>query len=469
MTLSKTTSKTFDWLTFVLYLSLVAIGALMIYAAEYNPDDSGIYTFSWNSSIGKQFIWTGVSLLAFITVYIMDVKIWANFAYPIYFITLVLLVLVLLLGVEIKGSTSWFNIAGFSFQPAEFAKIGTALGLASYLSYHKTQLKKRKHILISLSIFLVPAFLILLQPDAGSALIFFSFIIIMFREGLSPYFYIAMAFLSALFIGSLLLPIYSVFLILLMIANTVLYTMLKTKNLAVLILLSLVILASILALFTGLSMELLVVNALLAIAFGGTIIRRGRFVPFTIIVPALILLGGLAYSSQYVFENVLEPHQQNRINDWLRPHLSDPQGTIYNVRQSKLAIVSGGFKGKGFLQGTLTKLDYVPEQSTDFIFSTIGEEQGLVGAFGIILIFLILLLRLTILAERSRHAFSRVYIYSVAGIIFFHFFINIGMSMGIVPVIGIPLPFISKGGTSLLAFSIMLAIVLKQDNKRYAL
>ena len=199
----------------------------MIYAAEYNPDDAGVYTFSWNSSIGKQLIWTGLSILAFIVTYLIDVKIWTNFAYPIYFITLLLLILVLFLGVEIKGSTSWFNVAGFSFQPAEFAKIGTALGLASYLSYHKTQLKKRKHILISFGIFLFPAVLILLQPDAGSALIFFSFIIVMFREGLSPYFYIIFFFLGALFIGSLLLPLLSVFLILFLIANIFLYTLLN--------------------------------------------------------------------------------------------------------------------------------------------------------------------------------------------------------------------------------------------------
>ena len=469
MSKSKVSAKSFDWLTLVLYLSLVAIGGLMIYAAEYKVDELGVYNFSWTSVVGKQIIWTGVSLGVFLITYLIDSKFWSTFAYPIYFITSFLLLLVLFIGTEIKGSTSWFIFFGFSLQPAEFAKVGTALAIGSYLSYHKTSLKTTKHILISSSIFLFPAILILLQPDAGSAIVFLSFAIIMYREGLSPYLYLIVFFLGLLFIGSLLLPIFSILLILSIMVNGFLLSLFKNRSSTLTLIYIGILIISIIALFTGLSIELLVANALLLVTLGGMLLRVGKFRPLFLLIPAMIFSGGLAFSAQYVFENVLEQHQQNRINDWLRPSLSDPQGTIYNVRQSKLAIVSGGFKGKGFLGGTYTKLNYVPEQSTDFIFSTIGEEQGLIGAFGIIAIFVMLMLRLTIIAERSRLPFGRIFSYGVAGIIFIHFFINIGMSIGIVPVIGIPLPFISKGGTSLLAFSILIAIVLKQDSQRFSL
>ncbi len=461
--------KSFDWLTLVLYLSLVAIGGLMIYAAEYKVDDSGIFHFTWSSAIGKQIMWTAISLAVFVVTYFIDSKFWSTFAYPIYFIAMVLLVLVLLVGSTIKGSTSWFSFFGFSFQPAEFGKVGAALALASYLSYHKTSLKVTKHILISCAIFFFPAMLILLQPDAGSALVFMSFFIIMFREGLSPYLYLIMFCLIGLFLGSLVIPIFSVFLILLLIANAFLITLLKDNSTPILLTFGAVLIVSLIALFTNLAFELLIVNILIFIAFGGMLLRQGKFKPLFIIIPTLLFAGGLAFSSLYMFENVLEPHQQDRINVWLRPNLSDPQGSLYNVRQSKLAIVSGGLKGKGFLNGTLTKLNYVPEQSTDFIFSTIGEEQGLLGAFGIIVIFVLLMLRITVIAERSRLPFGRIFSYGVAGILFFHFFINIGMTMGLVPVIGIPLPFISKGGTSLLAFSILIAIILRLDSQRFSL
>ena len=469
MTKSKAHARRFDWLTLILYLSLVAIGSLMIYAAEYQVDENGVFVFSWSSSIGKQLIWTGVSLLAFVATYIIDSKFWSTFAYPIYFLSLVLLVLVLFVGTTIKGSTSWFSLFGFSFQPAEFAKVGTALALASYLGYHKTSLKVRKHILISCAIFIFPAMLILLQPDAGSALVFMSFFIIMFREGLSPIFYIILFFLIGLFLGSLVVPFLSVLLILLLLANGILLSLFKPLKPALLFPYVLLLIVSVVALFTDLVFELLLANTLMFIAYGGMLLRNGKFRPVFMIIPTLVLAGGLAFSSFYVFENVLEPHQQDRINVWLRPHLSDPQGSLYNVRQSKLAIVSGGIKGKGFLKGTLTKLNYVPEQSTDFIFSTIGEEQGFLGAFGIIIIYVLLMVRITTLAERARLPFGRVFAYGVAGVLFFHFFINIGMTMGLVPVIGIPLPFISKGGTSLLAFSILIAILLRQDSQRYSL
>ena len=469
MTNSIKTARSIDWLTLVLYLSLVAIGSLMIYAAEYQVSETGEYVFSWSSAVGRQFIWTGIALIAFIITFLFDSKFWNTFAYPIYFLTTFALFLVLIFGEEIKGSKSWFIIFGFSFQPAEFAKLGTALAISAYLSYHKTSLKVRKHILLSCLIFLTPSALILLQPDAGSALVFFSFFIVMFREGLNPYFYLLLFFLAALFIGSLLLPITSILLILTCIANAFLLNLYKTKPQALTFFYIALLIVSVIALFIGINKELLVANSLLLVALAGIQLRTGRFRPLFLLLPMLLVFSGLAYSSQYVFENVLEPHQQNRINDWLRPSLSDPQGTIYNVRQSTLAIESGGFKGKGFLQGTYTKLNYVPEQSDDFIFSTIGEEQGFLGAFGIIVIFVLLMLRLTILAERSRLPFGRIFAYGVAGILFFHFFVNIGMSMGLVPVIGIPLPFISKGGTSLLAFSILIAIILKQDSKRYSL
>jgi len=282
----------------------------------------------------------------------------------------------------VSGATSWFSIGGFSLQPSEFAKFTTALAMASYLSSYNANLRIFKSQVIAFGLIAVPIVLILMQPDAGSAIVFTSFLILFYRLG--------------------------------------------------------------------------------------NLWRNGRKELVKFLLPLIIFGGAFAYGANFAFNNILKPHQQSRINVWLNPSKA-PSDAIYNLRQSKLTIGSGELSGKGFLQGTRTKLDFVPEQSTDFIFCTIGEEQGFVGVFGIIALYLLFLYRITVIAERQRSDFSRNYAYGVAGILFFHFFINIGMTMGLVMIIGIPLPFISYGGSSLLAFSLMIGVLLKLDSNRFSI
>ena len=452
-----------DWFLVFLYLSLALIGWLMLYAAEYDAASSASI-FSLNTSIGRQTIWILISIITFLLIFIVDEKFWNTFAYPIYLTSLILLVVVLIFGTSIKGSTSWIALFGFTFQPSEFAKIGTVLALATYLSYYKTKIRSTKAQLVAASIFAIPAFLILLQPDAGSALVFISLSIMLFRAGLSPGWIILAISVITLFVLSLLMPVRLLWVIILTLASLIIYYQMSVRQIFFAGAIAFSILTVIV--FQSFETALLIASGLLFIGLATTYANKFRM-RFPALTTFFVLLAiGFSYTSNYVFEKVLEPHQQDRINVWLRPELSDPRGSMYNVLQSKLAISSGGLEGKGYLQGTLTKLNYVPEQSTDFIFSIIGEEQGFIGAVGIIIIFILLLVRITILAERARNNFQTYFAYGVAGFIFFHFMINIGMTMGLLPVIGIPLPFISKGGSAFLSFSIMLSILTKMDSKR---
>jgi rod shape determining protein RodA len=397
---------------------------------------------------------------------LVDWKFWSTFAYPIYAITIVLLVLVIFTGTTVKGATSWFSFLGFSLQPAELAKFGTCLALAAYLSYYKTSLKNLKNQLTSIGLFDLPMMLILLQPDAGSALVFTSFMILLFREGLSPWLYISGGVIIALFIFSLIFQPVQVLAFLLLLASVILASNLQ-KKIYWFSGLGLLLIFSIVGIRFGFTPFVVGINVLclIIIAAKNYLNRFQRQV--AILFPVLLICVGFSFFSNYGFENLLEPHQQDRINVWLRPDQCDPRGSLYNVLQSKIAIGSGGMEGKGFLKGTMTNLNFVPEQTTDFIFSTIGEEQGFIGSLGIIVLFSLLILRAITISERARSSFVRHYGYGVAGILFFHFFINIGMTMGLVPIIGIPLPFISYGGSSLLGFSLMLGILLKMDSSRF--
>lgn len=459
--------KGFDKTIFSIYLGLLIIGWMSIYSVSAESISSIGY---WNSDAGKQTIWMAISLIAFFIVLAIDWKVWQTLSFPIYGIGIALLIFVLIAGTTIKGSKSWIIFGGFSFQPSEITKIATAIGLAGYLSLFKSSLKDFRTIVISIGIALLPSFLILLQPDAGSALVFFSFFIVLFREGLNPGLYIAgiaimVIMLTGLFFSPWFLTSLLILLILLLIGFQI-----KTKNPTgyFLIIITLAI-ASYVLYNTGFffySTGLLLFTLLILGLFFSRKFKNLNWIGL------FIFLGvgsGVAHVSNFVFNNILKPHQQERINVWLRPELSDPKGSLYNVIQSKIAIGSGGLQGKGFNEGTLTRLNYVPEQSTDFIFCTIGEEQGFLGTFAVIGVFLLLLIRLVGIAERQRSNFSRIYIYGIAGIFFIHFFINIGMTMGLMPIIGIPLPLISKGGSALLGFSIMLAIVLKLDRHRYTI
>jgi len=401
-----------DWLTLVLYFVFVIGGLLCIYASVYKEDHPMIYDTSMN--YGKQLIWIGLSLFIGVLILFVDEKFFYAFAYPIYGITLFLLVAVLLAGTTVKGSSSWIEIGGFRMQPAEFAKFGAALALAKYLSGFNIKFKERKTQIIAFAISSLPLFIILFQNETGSALVFGSFIFVLYREGLPGW---------ILFLGFA------------------------------------VIVLSVLALLVP-ALYLCIAIAVLAALFT-LVIRRNRQNILTVIGVTIVMMIYVS-SVDYVFQNVLQAHQKSRINVLLGKEV-DLKGAGYNVMQSKIAIGSGGLFGKGFLEGTQNKFRFVPEQSTDFIFCTIGEEYGFFGSFIFIVLYMLLLWRIVYLAERQRYKFNRIYGYSVASILFFHFLINIGMTLGLMPVIGIPLPFISYGGSSLLSFTILLFIFIRLD------
>ena len=466
LAIKRSKGEEFDWITLVLYLLLVITGWLMIYAVEYDEESTfGILNLQTQS--GKQSIIIFASLIALTAVYIIETKFWHTIAYPAYVFTLILLVAVLFLGKDIKGTTSWFSLGGFSLQPSEFAKLGTALAMAAYLSYFKTDLKKTRYILLSFGLILVPAGLTLLQPDAGSALVFFSFILVMYRAGFYPLFYLIALSFTILFIFSIVWGAGQLIMILLL--GGILVSVYNLTRKAV-YLLAWVLLGSVNALavlngwlFPAVFIDIAILLSLLFLLF------KSRKEQVLVLVSLIMIVSSIfAYSSQFAFDNLLAKHQQDRINVWLRPELCDPYGSLYNVLQSKMAIGSGGVAGKGFLNGTLTKLNYVPEQSTDFIFCTVGEEHGFFGVAGLVILFLLLFFRMINKAEKMRTQFARNFTYGVVGVLFVHFFINIAMTMGLLPIIGIPLPFISAGGSSLLGFSMMIGIFLRMSGSRNA-
>lgn len=408
-----------DWVTVLIYLSLVIIGWLSIFSAKYNELHPSIFDFSME--YGKQLIWIGVALFFGFIILLIDAKFFNAFSLWIYFFFLTSLIMVLVYGKATKGATSWIEFGPIKFQPSEFAKMATALALAGYLSRLDIDLRKRKDRIVSFAIILLPMALVLLQNDTGSALVFVSFIFVLYREGL-PY----AGWLMAAGVTAAVLFV---------------FTLLWTQKVMYIIL-----------------------GVLLIFAIIYLILSKKR----DIIIPLIIVfvIGfGFVFSVDYAFNKVLQDHQRSRI-EVLLGMKDDPKGDGYNVHQSKIAIGSGGFAGKGFLQGTQTKYDFVPEQHTDFIFCTIGEEGGFLGTATVLILYLTLLLRIINLAERQRSTFSRVYGYSIAGIFFVHVAINIGMTIGLMPVIGIPLPFLSYGGSSMLAFTVMLAIFVKQDANR---
>lgn len=454
-----------DWLMVSIFVSLVIIGWMMVYSANYSEDNVFIF-LDFTTEIGKQTLWVVIAMLFFIATLAIEWNFWNTFAFPLYGVTLLLLILVLFFGTEVKGNKSWFNFGFLSFQPSEIAKFGTALALASYMSFNKNNLRDNKVLVTAISIFMVPMALILLQPDAGSALVFISFFVLLYRKGLSPLFYILCFVLLGIFIFSLKFSAFFILVTSLFLAFGFLLFSHEFSPKTLGIYVGSILLAGGFYYFKK-------VNAIPIVPLVGVIIssyftfvnRNNRLLILVVIATTLSIT--LSYTTQYVFDNVLKPHQQERINIWLRPEKCDPRGPLYNLIQSKLAIGSGGFFGKGFLNGEMTKLNYVPEQSTDFIFSIVGEEQGFLGTFSVIVLYLLLIIRSVIIAERAKLEFIRNYAYGVAGILFIHFFVNIGMTMGLMPIIGIPLPLLSRGGTSLLIFSIMISVLIKMDASRF--
>lgn len=404
-----------DWTLVSIYLVMLFFGWLNIYAANFGEGTHDLMSMS--TEPGKQLFWIGSSFIWILLILIIDGKFYTTFSYFMYAITILLLIGVLVVGKEIGGAKSWYAIGSFSMQPSEFAKIGTLLALSKYLSTLNINLDQMSTKIKALAIIMAPIFFIMLQPDAGSAIVFASLFLVLFREGISGVYLVLIGLAITLFLLTLTLKV-------------------QTAT---------IIVSSLCLLF-------------------GILLKKNR----KSLKPAflsLIFAIGFIQSVGYLYNEVLRPHQKNRI-DLILGKIDDVHGAGYNLHQSKIAIGSGGFSGKGFLEGTQTKFNFVPEQSTDFIFCTIGEEWGFLGSLFTIGLFLLLLFRLIHLAERQRSTFSRVFGYGVASILFCHFFINIGMTVGIVPVIGIPLPFFSYGGSSLWGFSILLFIFIKLDAYR---
>lgn len=459
-----------DWITVSLFFALVFLGWINIYAAIYSDEHQSILDIS--QQYGKQLIWIGAALVLGFLILIIESNFYALFAYIIYGFLIFLLILVLFVGTEVNGAKSWFDIGGIRLQPSEFCKFATALALARYMSSHGFKLQKFKSIATISAIIIIPAAFIIIQNDTGSALVYFSFVLVLYREGMSGVVLFFGTLIAILFVLALVLSNFTLSLVLLgltIAAYLIFNPKMKTFVRFILIYVISVLLFAVFDLAFNLNYELadaiklgLIVGAVIALIYS----LRQRIANYTII--ALVLVGSVFFtvSVDYAFNNLLEAHQQRRINSLLGIS-ADPFGADYHVKQSKIAIGSGGFSGKGFLNGTQTKYNFVPEQSTDFIFCTIGEEWGFLGASVIIGLFIFLLIRLIWLAERQRSVFSRIYGYSVAVILFFHFAVNIGMTIGIMPVIGIPLPFISYGGSSLWSFSILLFIFIRLDASRY--
>ncbi|MBR9921431.1 MAG: FtsW/RodA/SpoVE family cell cycle protein [Bacteroidetes bacterium] len=461
--------KSIDWATLSLYLALIGIGWLSIYTVGYGDGyPSSLSSFIFDTDVGKQTIWIGIALVLFFFVYIIEKNFWQTFSYIIYAAALLALILVLVVGKEINGAKSWFAFGGFTLQPSEFAKFGTCLAIASYVSRYEANLKNFREQLTAVALFMAPVLLVLAQPDAGSAIVFMSFFILLYREGFPATFFM-LGFLAAT-LGILALlydPMYIIPGLLLLAGFAIIF---QFKNRKKWILPGIAILAAtIISIYLGFGLYSLIGTSLFALALAiGFFIRRSNGFGLRLI-PIMVLGSLLVFGADYGMNEVLQPHQQDRINAWLNPEKlqeAGRQGSLYNLEQSKMAIGSGGIAGRGFLKGSHTKGNFVPEQSTDFIFCTIGEEQGFLGSASIILIFLFFILRILTLAERQRSTFARAFAYGVAGIFFIHFVINIGMTMGLVPIIGIPLPFISKGGSALLGFTLLVGVLLKLDRYR---
>jgi len=417
-----------DWILVVLFLLLCAFGWSSIYAATYDEMHQSIFDMSRNH--GKQLLWIGLALIISLTILLLDNRFFETFAYPLYGIAMTLLLGVLIVGTEIKGAKSWFVFGGFSLQPSEFAKFATALALSKLLSSSENAFAKLSSKVKAIGIILLPALLITLQPDVGSTLVYLSFLIVLYRVGLNQWIFILGFIAIIVFVTALVLKQY----------EWEIGSWLLSGKIAFMI-----------------SFTLLAAGVYYLL----------RKVRGALLVTAISYVGIIGYflSVDYVFDHVLKPHHQNRINELLGI-VSDPTGAGYNVHQSMIAIGSGGFSGKGFLQGTQTKFNFVPEQSTDFIFCTVGEEWGFLGTFVVICLFMALIIRIAWLADQQRSTFTQLYGYSVAGIFFLHFIINIGMTIGLAPVIGIPLPFFSYGGSSLWAFTLLLFTFIKLDSER---
>lgn len=471
-------AKTIDWQLVICYLILVLIGWVNIYASIHSSEPSSI--FDWECRSGKQFVWIMTSLvLAAVILFVVNPRIYEGLSWIFYFLTILLLISVIFLGIEVKGSRSWFAFGPIRFQPAEISKIATSLMLATIMSQLGYRIGRFKDFIITALIIAVPMMIIVLQSETGSALVYVGFIFMLYREGLSGWLIFMVGMAILLFILTLTSTPYTAILVLCGIATlcSCLYSgrMKWWFFLYVPIIVLLAFIPSIIEAFGTESIietikPIYILLGTIAVALpvlGYQAFREGNRFTYLAILSFLAGLV-LVFSADFLFNDVLQDHQRKRI-EVLLGMKEDPSGVGYNVNQSKIAIGSGGFFGKGYLNGTQTTYGFVPEQSTDFIFCTIGEEWGFLGSAFVILLYVFLIWRIIYDAESSREAFTRIYGYCVACCIFMHLFINIGMTIGIMPVIGIPLPFVSYGGSSIWAFTIMLFIfiALNRNEKKY--
>ena len=461
-----------DWVSILLWLVMMVFGWMNIYSANIMEADLGVFDLS--QRFGKQLIWIGASLILAMLLLALDAKFYIYFSYILYIILLGVLLGVLVFGREINGAKSWFVIGGFQLQPSEFAKPITALALANLLSSHNYNLRKFWHLVRAGAIIMAPPLLIILQPDLGSVLVYSAFILVLFREGFSANIMMMLAALALLFFTTLLLD-KALVLLILVFGSLIIYMFVARSFKKGFV--NALWLAGIFGLLYGLnyllqtefSLFMLGLAALLPVSLVIAVkgLRLREYVQMKVLV-GLIVSIVFIISVDFAMNKILKPHQQHRIYVTLGLE-DDPQGVGYNVNQSKIAIGSGGFSGKGYLNGTQTKLHFVPEQSTDFIFCTVGEEWGFLGTTFVILLYAGFFLRLIFLAERQRSSFSRIFGYGFISIMLIHFLVNIGMTIGLLPVIGIPLPFFSYGGSSLWAFTMFLFIFLRMDASRLEL
>lgn len=401
-----------DWITILIYIALVTMGWMTIYSASLPIEETSIFDLS--QIYGRQMLFIGLAIPLIFIVLFTDAKIYERLSFVFYGVGIILLLGLFVFGVTKKGQTNWYQFGGFGFQPSEFVKIATGLLLAKYISYSQINFKYTKHQIIGLAIIGLPVFLILLQPDAGSAMIFISLIFVLNREGLPSWYFISGIVAIGLFFASLVIqPFYVVIAIAVFMVIHYIFNRKITRN---------------------------------PIVYG----------------LLFLVMTAFTYSVSYVYDSVLEPHQKDRINVLIGDNV-DMQNEGYNLNQSMIAIGSGGLTGKGYLEGTQTKGGFVPEQHTDYIFTTVGEEWGFIGSFIVIVLFAALFLRIIYLAENQKTKFSRVYGYCVATYLFTHFFVNIAMLIKLFPTIGVPLPFFSYGGSSLWSFTILLFIFIKLD------
>lgn len=460
--------KNIDWLSIFMYTVLVFMGWLNIYAAVYNDNHSSILDIS--QKYGKQLIWIGAAFVIGFFIMLTDSKFFTAFSLVIYGLMIGLLAAVLVLGKEVNGARSWFEFGGIRLQPAEFAKFATCLAIANVMSRHDFKMMRFSSLFLVGILLIVPAGLIILQNDTGSALVYSSFILVMYREGLHGSILLLCFITVALFIFTLLYPPLTV--LLMIIGGTLIAFLYYRQNKSEFYRIIIFLVAAFLFFYflkwlldLNISEDRLLLYAYVLTGLVGVyFIYKRKMKHILLVLLASWLCIGATVGVNYAFDK-LQPHQKNRINNLLGIE-TDLTGTGYNVNQSKIAIGSGGFLGKGFLQGTQTKFNFVPEQSTDFIFCTVGEEWGFAGSALVVGLLVAFILRIIYLAERQRSDFSRVYGYGVACILFFHVAINVGMTIGLTPVIGIPLPFFSYGGSSLWAFTILIFIFLRLDANR---